>query len=316
MIDGRTIEEYKALRIDGLGRVLQENGAEFEFGLRKMLEGEAVEFALISSDKSKKTFVEITPFPIVAQGKGDCRLSVKLLSIGGDVFQIKGEGFIPKQELKVIAKSNGEFGGFPVKGTNDGVFSIVVLPSVVGKSGGEASVTIADATCSATVRYKWGDAMKVSGRETQQTTRLPPDRILQDKVLEVGRAMGWSLAYENRDEGLFVWRFKEKSQSPELGGKECEGLFTWYIKRVGNNIALHDPVVSTPECPCCAQDPKQFAALGKLLQREFQRRWRALVGPIILTGPTDATHSPKLEWQVIGDLIKKSERPAQTPPNK
>ena len=305
MIDGRTNKEHTALRIDGSGRVLQEDGNEFEFGLKKMLEGESIEVALISNDKSKKSFAEITPFPIVAQGEGNCRLSVKPLSIGGEVFQIKGEGFIPKQELKAVAKSNGELIENTVKGTNDGVFSIVVLPSVVGKSGGEASQTVADGTCSATVRYKWGDAMKVSGLEAQQTTRLPPDRFLQDKALEVGRAMGWSLAYENRDEGLFVWRFKAKPQSQEAGVKECEGLFTWYFKRVGNNIALDDPVVGMPECPCCAQESKQFAALAKLFQREFQQRWRALVGPIILIAPSDATHSPKLEGQVIGDLIIK-----------
>ncbi|MDD1622589.1 MAG: hypothetical protein LUQ11_14020 [Methylococcaceae bacterium] len=315
-IDRRTTEIYKPLHIDGSGRILQDDGAEREYVLKKMLEGESIEIALISSDKSKKAFVEITPFPIIAQGEGNCRLSVKPLSAEGQAFQIKGEGFVPKQELKVVAKSNGELGEFPVNGTDDGVFGIVVAPAVLGKSGGGASVTVADTTCSATVRYKWGDAMGISGLETQQTNPLPPDRFLQDKALEVGRTMGWSLAYENRDEGLFVWRFKEKSQLPELGGNECEGLFTWYIKRVGNNIALDDPVVGIPGCPCCAPDPKQFAAFAKSIQRKFQQRWRALAGPIILIGPTDATHSSKLEGQVIGELIKISTPPEQTLPNK
>jgi len=317
-IDGRTIEIYKPLHIDDSGRVLQEDGAEREYVLSNMLEGETIEFALISSDRSKKAFVEITPFPIVVQGKGNCRLSVKLQSKNGEVFLIKGEGFVPKQELKVVAKSDKELIEYPFKGTDDGAFVHIVAPAVSGKSGGEASETVTDGKCSVTVRYKWGDAMRISGLETQQTTRIPPDVVLQDKALEVGRAMGWSLAYENRGEGLFAWHFNVKPQSSAAGEKEwCKGLFIWYIKRVGNNIALDDPVVGMPECPCCAQDPKQFAALAKLFQREFKQRWRVLVGPIILIGPTDATHSPKLEGQVIGELItKKNERSQLTPPNK
>jgi len=39
---------------------------------------------------------------------------------------------------------------------------VVVLPAVVGKSGGEGSVTASDASCSVTVRYNWGDAMTTS----------------------------------------------------------------------------------------------------------------------------------------------------------
>ena len=43
----------QALRIDDSGHVIEENGAELVFGLRNMLEGEPIEYALTSSDKRK-----------------------------------------------------------------------------------------------------------------------------------------------------------------------------------------------------------------------------------------------------------------------
>src|SRR5438132_8220215 len=41
-INGRTAEMYKALHVDGSGRVVREDGTALEFGLRKMLEGESI----------------------------------------------------------------------------------------------------------------------------------------------------------------------------------------------------------------------------------------------------------------------------------
>ena len=167
-INGRTAEMYKGLRIDSSGRVLRADGGELEFGLTKMLEGESIDYTLISYDKAAKAFVEITPFPIEAQGKGNCRLVVKLRSAKGDAFLIEGAGFAPKQALNVAARSDGEVGEFPLRETDDGTFSIVVAPAVVGKSGGEASVMVADALCAVTVRYKWGDAMTRPGQSSRQ----------------------------------------------------------------------------------------------------------------------------------------------------
>jgi len=141
-------------------------------------------------------------------------------------------------------------------------------------------------------------------------TSIPPDSFLQEKVLEVGREMGFSLAYENRDEGLFFWSFKVKSQGSEQAGKECEVLFCWYIKRVGNSIALNDPVAFMPGCQL---EPKQLRAEARHLQEDFKHRWIGLVGPVTLIGPTVSTHSWELSGQVMGRLIKeKIEEPAHT----
>src|SRR5207245_244935 len=64
---------------------------------------------------------------------------------------------------------------------------------------------------------------------------LPPDDVLQAKALEAARAMGMTLAYDNRAEGLFAWRFEPKavgSASADLL-RPVVGCFSWYMKRVG-----------------------------------------------------------------------------------
>jgi hypothetical protein len=151
---------YKALYIDSSGRIVQEDNTALEFGLRKMLEGESMEYALISNDNTMKTFVEITPFPIEARGAGTCRLSAKLVSVSQpDAYVVTGAGFAPKQDLNIVGQSAGEVLTFKRPGTSDGTFSAVVAPAVKGKKGGEATFTVADNICSVTIHYKWGDAM-------------------------------------------------------------------------------------------------------------------------------------------------------------
>jgi len=140
-------------------------------------------------------------------------------------------------------------------------------------------------------------------------TPLPPDSFLQDKILEVGREMGLSLAYENRDEGLFFWWFKVKDQRAEQAGKECEGLFSWYVKRVRNSIAVDDPMAFLPECRL---EPKQVSAEAQRLQKDFMQRWLNLVGPVTIIGPTVATHSSELSGEVFGRLLKERIEPGST----
>jgi hypothetical protein len=130
---------------------------------------------------------------------------------------------------------------------------------------------------------------------------LPPNDTLQANALEVGRAMGFSNAYEDRAEGLFVWSFKTRGVLIAQAGNGCDGLFAWYIKRVGNSIALDDPIAFMPGC---SLTPKQLSIEGSQLQEEFKSRWSALVGPIIFVPPTAATHSTRLVSEVMARLIK------------
>ena len=161
-MDGSRSEVAKGIRVDEAGRVFSDDGEELEIGLAQMFMGEFVVFTLVSDDGAEKVSGEITPFPIGAAGVGGCRLSVKPSSLQGDMFQIRGSGFKPGQDINLISTSSGEKMQMPVKNKGDGGVSIVVFPAVVGRSGGESTLTASDGACSVTVRYRWGDELTKS----------------------------------------------------------------------------------------------------------------------------------------------------------
>jgi hypothetical protein len=76
---------------------------------------------------------------------------------------------------------------------------------------------------------------------------LPPDEVLKDKVIEVGRALGLEEAYQDRAEGLFIWRTTLAVATDASPSPKCDGFFAWYLKEVGDKIGIDDPA-GFPNC--------------------------------------------------------------------
>lgn len=159
-MDGKPQEVARGFRIGESGRVLDPDGDEFVLSLGRLFRGEYVVFALISEDGASKAFVELTPYPIEAEGKGGCRLSVRPMMLSGQMFQINGSGFEPNKKLKIVSFSSNEVARSSAEGRPDGTLKHVILPAVVGKTGGDASFAASDSACEVKVDYKWGDAMR------------------------------------------------------------------------------------------------------------------------------------------------------------
>jgi len=105
--------------------------------------------------------VPSTPTPqesIEAKRGSDCRLSVQP-SPGGNVLLIKGEGFAPHQDIRLVGRSDGEVIESRERASGEGAFTMFVFPVVKGKSGGTYSLTASTALCQVTIHHKWGDAL-------------------------------------------------------------------------------------------------------------------------------------------------------------
>jgi hypothetical protein len=111
---------------------------------------------------------------------------------------------------------------------------------------------------------------------------LGSDELLQAKALEVGRALGWSLAHDSRTEGLFIWRIDLEVRREDGSRSNHAGTFAWCMKRVGNEIQLYDPVDLFPLSGISEDGLGAINAAAKLLQEEFKLRWLALVGLVTL----------------------------------
>ena len=125
-----------------------------------MFPGEFATFALVSKDQKSQAFVEITPFPIHAEGKGGCHLFVKPMELSGQAFLITGSGFQPNKKLQIVSTSVDEVAHQTSDGKADGTLKHVIFPATVGRKGGDASFEASDSVCSVKVQYKWGNEMR------------------------------------------------------------------------------------------------------------------------------------------------------------
>jgi len=159
-MDGRSAELARGITIGESGGLVTSKGDEFVLALGRMFQGEFAAFALVSEDGASRAFVEITPFPIHAEGKGGCRLNVRPMDVQGQTFSITGSGFKPDKTLKTVSSSLNEVAYGSLKGRPDGTVKMVVFPAVVGRTGGDASFEASDSDCSVKIGYRWGDQLR------------------------------------------------------------------------------------------------------------------------------------------------------------
>ncbi len=170
-MDGSSKEAARGIRIDEAGNVLDDKGEPVTLSFGGMFPGEYVTIALVSEDGKAKTFGEITLHPIQAEGNGGCRLAVRPLDPKGQTFAIFGTGFGPGSKLKIVGTSVNEVMRETKNAGSDGTLpKTVILPAVVGRTGGDASYEVSDSECSVKVLYKWGDEMRGKSAAARQPT--------------------------------------------------------------------------------------------------------------------------------------------------
>ena len=175
-----------ALHLDAAGRLVTERNVRLEqhvLGTGPVFKGEPLELALVAEDGSGQVVARVVPAPIEARGIGDCRLSVELMEPTGKIFMIRGEGFDPGEDVRLLDISENEVMGDSKRISSTGRFELVILPAVVGKAGGEASISAIGRACSVpALPYKWGTAMERASTPDQapaQARAAPPEAELE-----------------------------------------------------------------------------------------------------------------------------------------
>jgi hypothetical protein len=144
---------------------------------------------------------------------------------------------------------------------------------------------------------------------------LPADGVLQTKAIEAGLGMGWSLAYENRSEGLFIWRTELPAPAACFAPSPARDsqptircCFSWYMKRVGNELWVDDPLQFEPLHFASEEAMEQLNDVARNLQEDFKKRWLALVGPVTMQGAHPETHSTELQIGAMVDLLQEGKQ--------
>jgi len=138
----------------GPSSLVNSAGQSLRVSVGHSAKGEAFEFAAVNNDKTIVVFWKFIPAPIeVLQGR--YRLWVELKSPDGKVFLAWGEGFEPNEEIDIVSTSDSEILSSKGKADADGRVMVALLPSVVGKTAGLASITLKGKAGEIKVSYEW-----------------------------------------------------------------------------------------------------------------------------------------------------------------
>ena len=129
--------------------------AKFEVVLGGFTKGEAVNAALVSSDRSYKAFARLIPFSLEAR-QGRCRLWLELLNSENNLFVAQAEGFQPGERVRWISQSDGEIVENEKVATSRGELGTDILAVATVADERRANIQIIAESCSLRLDYEWG----------------------------------------------------------------------------------------------------------------------------------------------------------------
>jgi hypothetical protein len=119
--------------------------------------GEALRVALISTDETVAVFAEAIPYRLDASA--GCTVEGEMLSLEG--FAFSGSGFTPGETLEVVSRSDRNIIRRTATADDGGRLpTVIVLPTVRGRSGGDATIEVTGESCRVVLRYGWGDKLR------------------------------------------------------------------------------------------------------------------------------------------------------------
>lgn len=158
LVNGKIGEERKII-IDADHRVIDlKSEKELWMMHGKFARGEPIKYKLCAvEDKRVLTSVTIVPHPIEASDEAGHVLSLELRSPDGDIFWMEATGFEPLEKVELCFKSEWEAGKNTIQASEEGKVEAVILPAVIGKRSGAASLEIKGKnTKNLNVHYRWG----------------------------------------------------------------------------------------------------------------------------------------------------------------
>ena len=126
--------------------------------LRAFSRGEPYRMALIAADKTIAVFAKVIPFPIEAESSSGCRLIVELVGSDGQIFSVKGKGFVPGEEVSFESQSLEEELKLVRRASIKGTFDFIYAPAVIGYESGRCKVKATGERCQVVVEFDWGSA--------------------------------------------------------------------------------------------------------------------------------------------------------------
>lgn len=131
--------------------------SKLSFALGSFHRGEGCYYVLISEDKQESLSGHVVPHPYEHTFSDGAEFTITLISPDFSSFILVGKGFNPGENLKSISQSSGETLVTNFTVSNKGFFVSMLMPAVIGKNGGPATLTLQrDNGEKGSIHYKWG----------------------------------------------------------------------------------------------------------------------------------------------------------------
>lgn len=146
--DGWVLSKY--------GTILQEH----ILTVSGMLWGEVVEIFLDDFYAGERYQTTVAPFPRIAYGENQEEIEIITIDPSSQIFDLKMKNFKEDEPLQFISFSEGEKMEHSLlfQPNSEGLMSCLMAPAVIGKSGGNAYVSVQAKGASKPIKlsYKWG----------------------------------------------------------------------------------------------------------------------------------------------------------------
>lgn len=130
--------------------------------LEGFMNGERIIYAAATDDFKAHWKTIVDPNPIQTTWEDGATITVEMISPDATQFCMQGKAFSPNEELKFTSNSNNEVMRFNIKAEADGTWTSILLPAVIGYTGGINLITIDRVFMKQkrTLRYFWGDVAR------------------------------------------------------------------------------------------------------------------------------------------------------------
>jgi hypothetical protein len=177
-VEGKINALYEfELKETGEFEIFDSNGVRFEKEIPfRQAEGlkaaTAIEYAIVSKKTYTSAKVQFVPYPVFAEGGDIARIEILSTHAMGTHFQVNGSGFKPDESLLLVHEFGDRKEELEIAADSDGTFSIGINPTILGRLGGTAVLTIERESDNFHIDYPWGTGLEKRTTEERRTFDL------------------------------------------------------------------------------------------------------------------------------------------------
>ncbi|HSX25680.1 MAG TPA: hypothetical protein VLE89_01565 [Chlamydiales bacterium] len=174
-------------------KIFDKNGVRFEneipfVACDGLIVGKPILYAVVSKEKFTIATAEFIPYPLETKMEEGPQVSLVVTHPMLTRFQLRANGFDANERVKLIHQSGNQREEVVMFANEEGNFSFGLNPTVLGRLGGEANLTIERGGEEFSLDYPWG--AKLESRAFHERTLFPvlfvvnqlPDEINSERV--------------------------------------------------------------------------------------------------------------------------------------